>query len=172
MLPIEAVPGRSTRCPACKKRLIFRACKGRKSHFVHPSRNPCPFRHSTTTLAQHVLYMTLTRWLHGKGDPVEVQPFCEPRKELPRDKISAIILNHPIRLCPPCSFTAHLSLLDRIGQAIFHIHIQEKSEKPRIDHPAWLEVSAEEILENPHLLSPLHPPSFKKPIQLELDLDS
>jgi hypothetical protein len=52
-----------------------------------------------------------------------------------------------------------------------HIEIRDKPRIRHIKHPSWLEVSAEEVLSNPYLLSSLNPYtnfSTSMPTQLNL----
>jgi ssDNA-binding Zn-finger/Zn-ribbon topoisomerase 1 len=169
--PEEAVRGNLHRCPECNNALSLRLSKLQNPYFAHTTKAKCKLEHSSVVLAKHVLHWVLTRWIKGNGDPVEVQPFCEKRYELPREEIHQIKLNHSIRIYPKRTLHSHLSLLDRHGYPILHIEIRDKPRIRHIKHPSWLEVSAEEVLSNPYLLSSLNPHmnfSTSMPTQLNL----
>ncbi|TCW41604.1 competence protein CoiA-like protein [Laceyella sacchari] len=169
--PQEAQPGKSHHCPECKKRLVLRTSKLKNPFFAHLRKDKkCKLTKSPVVLAKHVLLVTLREWMKGAGDPVQLQPFCNERTELPRNEIHQIKVNHRIRINQR-SLVSHLSLLDRYGLPILHIEIRDRPRPQHIKHPSWLEVSAEEILSNPYLLSPLNPDTdFLPPTPVQLSL--
>jgi ssDNA-binding Zn-finger/Zn-ribbon topoisomerase 1 len=170
VLPQEAEPGKLHHCPECKKRLVLRTSKLKKPFFAHLRDSRCKLSKSSVALAKHVLHLVFIQWMKGAGDPVEVQPFCNERIELKRNEIHHIKTNHRIRINQR-TLVSHLSLLDRYGLPILHIEIRDRPRLQHIKHPSWLEVSAEEILSNPYLLSPLNPDTDllpPTPVQLSL----
>jgi hypothetical protein len=170
VLPQEAHPGELHRCPECKGKLILRTSKLKKPYFAHSRKGKCKLNTSPVALAKHVLQITLREWMKGVGDPIEIQAFCDSRFELPRHEIHQIKTNHRIRINQR-TLLSHLSLLDRYGLPILHIELRDRPRKRHIKHPSWLEVSVEEVLSNPYLLSPLNPNrDFLSPNPIQLSL--
>lgn len=169
VLPQDADPSGPYHCPECKKRLVLRTSKLKKPFFAHLRDSRCKLTKSSVALAKHVLHLVFIQWMKGAGDPVQLQPFCNERTELPNE-IHQIKVNHRIRIQSRV-LVSHLSLLDQYGLPILHIEIRDKPRIRHIKHPSWLEVSAEEILSNPYLLSPLNPDTDllpPTPVQLSL----
>lgn len=174
VLPKEAVRHKTYHCPECKRQLVLRMSRIKNPYFSHvpEKKRICKLNSSPVTLAKHVLRLALEQWINGKGHPVEVQLFIGKRHELPQDQITEIKLDQRIHLHQKRGYHSHITLLDRYGQTILNIELRVANRKRHIKHPSWLEVSAEEILTNPFLLSPLNPhmntPYFLQPVQLNL----
>lgn len=173
ILPEEAHLGQLYRCPECKIKLTLRTSKLKKPYFSHLSKGKCRLNQSPVALAKHVLHMTLREWLKGKGESIEIQTFCDIRQDLPRNEIYEVKVNHRLQFNNK-THLADLSLLDQYGHPILNIKLHEKSRTRYIKNPKWMELSAEEILDNPNLLSSLNPytsiPYFLQPTQLQLSL--
>jgi hypothetical protein len=171
--PREAQAGRFYRCPCCRKEVSLRQPKKRRHHFAHLYKGRCKLD-SPVMLAKHVLYFTIYQWLRGKGDPVEVMTFCEQRYEMLRLEIESLRMDHKIKRNNKRRLHTHLSILDRYKIPLLNIKIHADSPTRFIKHPGWLDVSAEEVLANPYLLSPLNPymaiPPFLNPVQQQLSL--
>lgn len=172
--PHEAASGKYYRCPSCKREVVLRHSKKRRTHFAHLHKRRCKLDESSIVLAKHVLQLVFDQWLKGKGDPIEVLTFCEMRYEIPRGEINEVKVDHKVRGHKKRNLWAHISLFDRYSLPVMNIKIVEDSPSRHIRHPSWLEVSAEEILANPYLLSSLNPhmtvPPFLDPVQLQLSL--
>lgn len=175
ILPENAKVGQPYHCPECKGKLYVCTSKLNNPYFAHyySRKDLCGLNESSIALAKHILRITMNEWLNGNGDPIEVHMFCGQRHQLPQKEIHTIHVNHRIRIGKK-SYLAHLSLIDQYGHPILNIEIRDTARIRHIKHPSWLEVSAEEILSNPYLLSSLNPhmsiPYFSEPVQLELQL--
>ncbi|MGA8941573.1 MAG: competence protein CoiA family protein [Thermoactinomyces sp.] len=174
VLPKEAVHQKTYHCPECKGKVILRMSRLKNPYFSHtPGKNRiCKLNRSTVALAKHVLRLALGQWINGKGNPVEVQLFIGKRYELPQNLINEIKLDQRICFHQKRGFHSHITLIDHYGQTLLNIELREEARKRHVKHPSWLEVSAEEILDNPCLLSSLDPhmntPYFLQPVQLNL----
>lgn len=174
VLPKEAVPHKTYHCPECKGKLSLRMSRLKNPYFSHTpgKKRICHLNRSSVTLAKHVLRLALEQWINGKGHPVEVQLFFGKPHELPQDQINEMKLDQRIHFHQKRGYHSHITLLDHYGQTLLNIEIRDTNRKRHIKHPSWLEVSAEEILSNPYLLSSLNPhmttPYFLQPRQLNL----
>ncbi len=174
VLPKEAVRHKTYHCPECKGKLVQRMSRLKNPFFSHApeKKRICKLNISSVSLAKHVLRLALEQWINGNGNPVEVQLFIGERHELPQDQITEIRLDQRIHFHQKRGYHSHITLLDRYGQTVLNIELREADRKRHIKHPSWLEVSAEEILANPCLLSSLNPhmniPYFLQPVQLNL----
>lgn len=176
VLPKEAVRHKIYHCPECKGKIILRMSRLKKPYFSHTpgKKRICKLNRSSVTLAKHVLRLALEQWINGKGNPVEVQLFIGERHELPLNQITEMKLDQRIHFYQKRGYHSHITFLDRYGQTILNIELREANRKRHVKHPSWLEVSAEEILSNPCLLSSLNPhmntPYFLQPVQQQLNL--
>ncbi|MBA4493226.1 competence protein CoiA family protein [Paenactinomyces guangxiensis] len=174
VMPNAANHRESYRCPECKRPVMLRTSKLKRKFFAHRVKRYCKLERSSSVLAKHVLRLTFEQWLKGKGDPIEVSHFCQSRQSIPREEIAYVKINSS--MSSPLA-AADLVLFDNFDVPFraFSFDHRNRSVSPI----AVMELSSEEVLSNPYLLSPLYPnsqtPPFKSdsgPEQLSLSLFS
>lgn len=155
VLPDDATPGRSFRCPGCGASVVLRRGRHRRPHFAHRGGEGCSTESVLHRAAKHRLHEALRAWLGGQGPRPCVARACPSVscdggivQDLPDDVTDVA---EEVRL--PDGSIADL-VLYRGESPVAAVEIvvtnrvsEEKS--ARLEIP-WMALLAEEVMERPY----------------------